>query len=273
MQLPLLGAVGHDSLQYTFVADDGRIFTARIFQTASLEIHWAWIFDDGQAWTALDDNHRSVQDDGSPSLSVRSPNFAILTDESGGGHIEVDGDGNANTFAVKFEVGNEVHASLEMFGKREVAFYQPDLNSEITYRGDTLRAQGFCKRYSWPKIPRYWGYRYFTGYADDGSLAIWAADAMFGVDKYDYFRVLDADGKLVIGEPERSCHKTHLIRSELDGARYEVRLMPLAAAERFLRSDAMDSHLRQEAVRFEADLAGTSASGIAVYEYVYGTLG
>ncbi|MBS1868434.1 MAG: hypothetical protein JSS99_02115 [Actinobacteria bacterium] len=269
MLQPLQGRFGNDGLQYHFFCDDDRVFGVRVVKTALTEVHWAWVSDRDGTRTIHRREAFSEQAEGA-SLSMHSPGFHIVTDETGGGSLDVDGPGGLH---VDFEVKTRKDADRQLEGQTTETFYHPDLDCTVTYDGKTSPAIGFMKRYMYPEPPRHWHWLFLQGYASDRSYSLWTADACFAFLKYNYFRILPRDGKLFEADVTRTHHARGLVRADTpDGGEYEARFEPIAEpADCLIKTAEIETLVRQTPVRFTLSDGAETSEGIAIYEYGAGT--
>jgi hypothetical protein len=268
-----LGARGHDSLQYHVVCEDGRIFSARIFLTATTSVQWAWVYEHGDA-RVLVDSEEPVSVSAAGPLAVAGSQFTVQTEPDAGGRLQV-GAPAVDGFVVEYNGGLELSGSVGASWEPQRHYWQPDLRCTVRYRGERLRGRCFAKRYTWlDNAPRYWAYRMLSGYADARGIAVWSADALFEDVKHGNFKLLSENEDIWSGEPARTFHGDMRIRTESDERELCLTMNPVAKCERIIRSSGMDSRLVQWPVTFtvaEASSAGIPGRGI--YEYVCGTLG
>jgi hypothetical protein len=268
-----MGTRGHDSLQYHVICEDGGMFAARIFVTATTCVQWAWVYDSGHAEVLVDsDEPLSVSATG--PLAAEGAHLSVQTDSGGGGRLEV-GRAGSDGFVVDYKAGLELSGSGGEAWEPQRHYWQPDLSCTVRYRGERRAGRCFAKRYTWlDNAPRYWAYRMLSGYADDRGFAVWSADALFEDIKHGNFKLLSADGSVWSGDPARTFHGDMRIRTESDERRLGLTMSPVAKCERLIQSSAMDSRLVQWPVTFGvAGLSNVEIPGHGIYEYVCGTLG
>ncbi len=265
MKQPVYPAGSHDSIQYHFFCED-KLFAMRIFRTDSLEHHSAWIFD-GTARTVLASVAPIRQAPGD-HLDVAADTMRLEAGDAGG-RIGVRGPVAEDAFEVEFAVGRTLRWSDTL----EEVIHQPNLDCVVTYRGRRLQGTGYSKRYAWGQPPRYWGYRFLQGFLGDRKTSIWTADALFGTNKYDYFKVLAADGSLFEVPNDSTAHKQNTMFGYTGGIRHEARFEELGAWNQILKSDRMDSHLQQRYGIVRYFDGTTTREGVAITEYCFGTLG
>jgi hypothetical protein len=258
-------AGSHDSIQYHFFCDD-KLFAVRIFKTDSLEHHSAWLYD-GSARTVLTSKAPIRQAD-REYLDVSADMLRIEAGDTAG-RIAVHGAASDDAFAVEFKPGRTLRWSDTL----EQVVHQPNIDCVVSYRGQRLPGVGYSKRYAWAAPPRYWGYRFLQGFLDDRRTSIWTADAIFGLNKYDYFKVLAADGSLFEAPKHSTAHKQNLMFAYVEGTRHEARFEEIAVWDQILDSAQMDSHLRQRYGRVRYFDGKREREGVAITEYCFGTLG
>lgn len=265
MKQPAYPAGSHDSIQFHAFCDD-KLFAARIFRTESIEHCSAWIFD-GTARTVLS-SKASITQTNKANLDVVSDNMKIEANEMGG-RISVIGANTADSFQIDFEVGKAYRWSDTL----EEVMHYPNLDCVVSFRGKSFRGPGYSKRYAWAKPPKYWGYRFLQGFIEDRKVAIWTADAVFGLNKYDYFKVLNADGTLFEIPKDSSAHMQNSMFGYVDDVRHQAEFSELGVWDQILRTDRMDSHLQQRYGRVRYFDGKSERQGIAITEYCFGTLG
>lgn len=265
MKQPPYPAGSHDSIQYHFFCDD-KLFAARIFRTDTLENTSAWIFD-GSARSILDDG-TPIKQSSSDHLDVTAATISMNAGE-GEGRLSIRGAKPEDSFEVEFTSGKEFRWSDTL----EDVLHQPDLRCVVKYKGKLLAGRGYCKRYAWAKPPHYWGYRFLQGFLDDRETAIWTADAVFGENKYDYFKIVSRDGTLLEAPKESCAHKQNTMFGYRDGVRHQADFEELGVWNHILKSSGMDSHLQQRYGKVRYFDGQNYHEGVAITEYCFGTLG
>jgi hypothetical protein len=273
MMTQALGARGHDSLQYHVVCEDGRIFSARIFLTATTSVQWAWVYERGGARVLVDSEEPvSISADG--PLAVAGSQFSVQTDAGAGGRLQV-GAAAVDGFVVEYNGGLELSGSGSASWEPQRHYWQPDLSCTVRYRGERLSGRCFAKRYTWlSNAPRYWSYRMLSAYGDAHGPAVWSADALFEDVKHGNFKLLSTADGLWSGDPARTFHGDMDIHTALAERELAVTMNPVDKCERLIRSSAMDSRLVQWPVSFAlAGMSNAAIAGSGIYEYICGTLG
>lgn len=254
------GRHDHDSLQYHFRCGD-LIGAARLFRTPTLDHASAWVWT-GSELIRLHDGDGPLRQ--APGERLAAGDGGLRMEETGAG--------------VTVAVGGRLTLSLTprteyRWGDTiSTVIHQPDMACRAAFDGRPMEGIGYCKRYAWTPAPHHWGYRFVQGWTDDGA-ALWTAEATFGTAKYDYFRLLEPDGRLHEGGPEASLHRQDRVRCDLPGGPALVSLSELAVWEAPLVSAGMDSLLRQRVCRLTVEQGPTRRAGLAINETCYGTLG
>ncbi|MDX2266315.1 MAG: hypothetical protein NW215_15245 [Hyphomicrobiales bacterium] len=261
--------VGHDSIQYHAFCD-GKVFAVRIFRTDTLEHHSAWIYDNGIREVVS--SVAPILQSGAPYLDVSCPTLMISA--PGDGCLSVRAGQAGDEFDIEFKCKASFEWRYDAVERQESVLHQPNLDCRIRYQGREFAGVGYHKRYYWKNPPRYWGYRFLHGVLEDDGTVIWTADAVFGVNKYDYFKILNgATGELLEADPNTCAHKAEAMFGVIGAERHEVKFTAEAVWEKRLLSSGMDSHMRQCAGAFTHNSAGVTRRGAALTEYCFGTLG
>jgi hypothetical protein len=252
-------------VQYHFFCED-KLFAIRVFRTETLEHHSAWIFDGGV---------RTILTTAAPVRQAACEHLDVSSDalrmeaQDVGGRISLRGSSSVDVLQLEFTVGRTLRWSDTL----EEVIHQPDLRCEVHYHGRRYAGVGYCKRYAWAEPPHYWGYRFLQGFLDDRRTSIWTADAVFGTNKYDYFKVLAPDGSLVELAGDSTAHKQNIMFGYASGIRHEARFEELGEWNQVLKSGGMDSHLRQRYGVVTYFDGHSTRKGVAISEYCFGTLG
>jgi hypothetical protein len=270
MAQPAFGAGSHDSLQYHFFCDE-LFLSTRFFLTGSLFHYSAWIYD-GESREILNvSNAPGRKQEKGSHLNIIQPELEVSELESKG-LLKVKNRLSEPIAQVNFEAQNVILREDPFESKDEKTIYYPNIKSTVEYKGRLYQGIGFCKRY-WGDYPRVWGYRFINGITGADSLVVWTADATFGHAKYDYFRVIEPDGTLSSAEPNSSYQKTNRAFATIGGIRYALSFDEIAQWETVLKSDAMESHLRQRYGLLLLERDGDSIKGVALNEVCFGVLG
>lgn len=261
---PQLGRGCHDGTQYHFFCGE-KFFAVRVVETRSLKHHSAWVFD-GAVLDVLNSSE-PLERIGGDHVNVRGSRFQIEADDARGA-MAVLSDRSEPAFAVRFTSP----ITFRWPFPKGVVTHQPLLRGEVVYAGRTYTALGYCKRYWYDEDIGYWGWRFVQGLVDHGGYMLWTADATFGHWKYDYFKIARPDGTVVAADNPDSWHRDDAAYGVVDGTRYEVRLEEIGVWETVLRSDLMETKLRQRFCKMRVIREGEVDAGLALNETGFGTV-
>ena len=157
-------------------------------------------------------------------------------------------------------------------GQADGVFHFPDISADIAYEGRTVHAFGYCKRY-WGDYDGPWGYQFIQGMPESENVSIWTADATFGDNEYNYFKISEY-GKLLAAERVDTWHnKQRAFWRPLEGPKMEVKLREVAKTEFILKSDKMYSKLVERFGLVELTRDGEVVfSGFGFNEICFGTV-
>ena len=93
---------------------------------------------------------------------------------------------------------------------------------------------------------------------------------MFGYKKYDYFKMIEADGNLVVADEERSSHKQNTIYAKIGDRDIRVDFEELGAWELPLVGPTIDNMLQQRYGKIVVTEGDRRREGVAVTEYGFG---
>lgn len=197
--------------------------------------------------------------------------FKSLPTETNEGELSVSSDGQA-LLHIQFKPRNKYF--WEVPGQNDGVFHFPNISADVTYKGVTAHAFGYCKRY-WGDYDGPWGYQFIHGVASDEKSCGWTADATFGDDEYNYFKLVGEDGVLIQSEQTDTYHNNQrAFWRPISGPKRELELSECAKMEFFLRSEAQNSKLveRFGKVRLLEDGQEVWA-GFGFNEVCFGTVG
>jgi len=189
----------HDSLQYHFFLP-GLFVAGRIFHTRTLQQHSAWMYNvsKGEMIELFAPSYDAmVQKEGEEFLHVESEHLRILDSPDGGTFVA-----KASGITVSFRQ-KSAFSWLPAGQVKDAVIHRPDLHCTVEVGGQMLEGTGYSKRY-YGLYPRFWGYRFIHGLTlcDEARgepaqrTCFWTADAAFGDNKYNYFKVLHPSGNL-----------------------------------------------------------------------------
>ncbi len=255
------GLTDHDSYQVHAFCP-GLVAAARVFKTNTFHHVSAWIWRDGGALSEVLNDERPLVQGSVGHLDLTGDGVRITAP---------DGECMLETPSLRFQY--TPRTELRWPDTISDVIHQPDMEMTVHVDGESHAGIGYVKRYTWTPHPHYWGYRFIQGYADDNRINLWTAEATFGEAQYDYMKILRPDGSLAEAGPWQSCHRDNGARGVIDGQEVQVSIEELGRWEAPLRSDGMDSLMRQRACRLTVDIDGTRHQGMAINENCFGTLG
>lgn len=264
----------HDSLQYHFFLP-GIFVAGRVFRTKTLEQHSAWMYDEESGtMTELFTPSYTRMDSATDTLRLESDEM-LIEDNAAGGVFDVKKAG------LKVEFNQRRVVSWLPAGQSDNAvIHRPDLKCSLEYKGKKLEGSGYSKRYyGW--YERFWGYRFIHGVTDCISgnplmcTHFWNADAAFGDNKYNYFKVLVPTGKIISSETTETWQQDTSAYATIDGQRWETRIKPLCTWETVIGGQGfnMESKMQNRYCTVELINGSTVSKGVAYNERCYGTLG
>lgn len=271
MSQPRWGGGEHDHLQYHFFSD--RIFVqGRVFLTPSLEEHSLWIYDHKEnTMVDLVNCSEAMSKGSSDSLELSGPQMSVV-DGPGGGVLK------GPDVQVAFK-NRHVFSWLPAGQGEDLVIHRPDLDLEITYKGEKIAGRGYSKRY-FGKYGPHWGYRFIQSSWLGGQKFLWTADATFrlgdGEAKYNYFKLLDGtSGKLEQAASEDTYQQDCHGYANVDGRRFVASVEPLAEWMHDYDKGRTNSRmqLRYCRIRLDQGPGREVLEGYALNERCFGTLG
>ena len=274
----------HDTWQFWFyVAEMKRFFSVRLWASNSVQQAWAWYADlpDGKPANQdmiayLDKCEYTYPSAGSTcasqaSLDGASITFTECSSQTHSGVLSVSVSGS-EVLLIKFTPRHTFFWQVP--GQDDGVFHFPNLSAEVTFEGQTAHAFGYCKRY-WGDYDGPWGYQFIPAGAADEKTFVWTADATFGDDEYNYFKIVGEDGQLVEANKTDTYHNNQRgFWRPLEGPKREVELKEVAKMEFFLRSGKQYSKLveRFGPVQLKKD-GSVEFDGFGFNEICFGTVG
>jgi len=263
----------HDSLQYHFFFP-GLFVAGRVFHTRTLQQHSAWMYDTGSGLMTelFEPSYQAMsQKVGNESLDMESDHLHI-TDAPAGGSFVVKQRGMKVSFAQR-----NIFSWLPAGQARDAVIHRPDLHCVLEIDGKRLEGTGYSKRY-YGLYPRFWGYRFIHGITQTGGsepTCFWTADATFGDNKYNYFKVLPPSAPLISAESRDTWQQDSSGFALIGGTRYQVNLKPLCTWETIIGrpGGSMESKMQNRYCEVELVEGGKSSKGVAYNERCFGTLG
>lgn len=258
------GGYDHDSLQYHFFCGE-IVGGCRLFHTNSLQHASLWIFD-GNAYSEFQSSNGNYDENATDRLFVR---MGGLTFSSEGQDITIAFEGDGETVTIRMNPIREITWSDTI----STVIHQPMMEVELSLDGKTTKGVGYCKRYAWTPAPQHWGYRFIQGFVDEGRTSIWTAEATFGLEKYDYFKIMRPDGEVLTTPDDVSCHRKNRAFGLTSEGPVWIDIEPLSTWDVLLQSDRISSRMQQRACRMTVRSDTWEKRGFAINETCYGTLG
>ena len=259
------GLTCHEGVQYNFFCD-GKYFAARIIESRSLRHQSAWVYDNGVVELLNEAAH--MERIGTDHLDIRTPRFHMASDDAQGS-IAVLSESSSPELEIKFTT--PVSSSWAAPGEG-AGLHQPLIPCEVAYGGKTYSGIGYCKRYWFERDLEYWGWRFVEGEVGGAAAMLWTADATFGHSKYDYFKIATPDGHVVAADNMHTHHRDDRAFGTIDGTRYEVQIEEIAEWSTRLRTDNMDTKLRNRFCKMTVRHDGKEETGYAHNETGFGTV-
>jgi hypothetical protein len=260
------GGYDHDSLQYHFYCGD-IVGGCRLFHTNSLQHASLWVFD-GNTYREFQNTNGRYDESADDRLFVRMGGLTFAA-EGEDIVISLDRDADGEIVTIRLTPVREV-AWSDTISK---VVHQPMMEVELLLDGKTLKGVGYCKRYTWTPAPQHWGYRFIQGFVDEGQTSVWTAEATFGLEKYDYFKIMDRDGDMLTTPDDISCHRLNGAYGLTSEGPVRIMIEKLSTWDVLLNSDRMSSRMQQRACRMTVRSDTWEKHGFAINETCYGTLG
>jgi len=263
----------HDSLQYHFFFP-GLFIAGRVFHTRTLQQHSAWMYDtaSGVMTELFEPSYQTMsQQVGNTSLHMESDHLQI-TDVPAGGTFAVKQRGLQVCFTQR-----NVFSWLPAGQMHDAVIHRPDMRCVVEIDGKRIEGTGYSKRY-YGLYPRFWGYRFIHGITETAGhepTCFWNADATFGDDKYNYFKVLPPSSSLISADSKDTWQQDSSGFALIAGTRYELNLKPLCTWETIIGRPgrSMESKMQNRYCEVELVEGGKSSKGVAYNERCFGTLG
>lgn len=261
---PQFGRGINEGIQYEIFCGD-RYFCVRVIETGSLKYHCSWVYDGGVR--ELLSSETPLRRSAKPHLDLSGDDIRIEADKSGG---KIGVKSPAGDLEIDFK--SPITASWGI-PPEDVAIHQPLMDATVRWGGQSLRGQGYCKRYWYHRDIDYWSWRFIMGIVQQGAapLMVWTAEAMFALEKYDYFKLVGPNGAVAAAERNDSLHREAEAFGTVNGVAYNARVRELGRWEKVLRTSAMDTKLRLKFCELSLISGGTTLKGYALHEIGAGT--
>jgi hypothetical protein len=272
----------HDTWQFHFYCSDmQRYFTVRYWASSSVKQAWAWTVKvDGSDHRIIAHLHVCEFDSNIYQKTVAKCQsgpefeFAETSNVSHSGILTVSDKSGGNIIRINYEPQSTHFWHVP--GQTEGVFHFPDISAEIEFEGKRHHAFGYCKRY-WGNYDGPWGYQFIQGASEDESKFFWTADATFGDDEYNYFKVYErATGTVTSADKLDTWHNNQRgFWRPADKPGMEVELTPVAKMEFFLKSEKQYSKLVERFGKVELRNSDGSSvfTGFGFNEICFGTVG
>lgn len=251
------------SEQYHFFLEDGSLVALRYFQTATLQHYSAW-------WCDTQGNSREL----------------INTSEQRGStqHISIEKNNQTGiiylpeaNLEIKFEVANQVTWGVPAEENQVAVIHQPQLLCTVRTDDLTQKGVGYCKIYQ-GNYPKFWGYHFVHAFFPDYGI-IWSADATFGEEKYNYFKLLNTSQteQQVLFHGEDSYHRKTSAHCSIDNKTYHLNFDSNTFASwstiKRNKTSTMESNLRLEYRPAILEIDDQEVSkGVCLKESCFGTI-
>lgn len=264
----------HDSLQYHFFFD-GIFVAGRVFHTTTLQQHSAWMYDtaSGQVTELFEPSYDIMASQaGKDSLNLDSKHLQITDGPDGGSFVA-----KAKSVKIEFKQDNVFTWAPAGQTNQDGVIHRPDLKCKLEFNGKSLEGIGYSKRY-YGLYPRFWGYRFITGFMDASQplpSVFWTADAAFGDNKYNYYKVLPNSGELISAETADTWQQDTSAYALIGDVKHEMKISPLCTWETVIGGPGktMESKMQNRYCNIELIIGDQVSRGVAYNERCYGTLG
>ena len=212
----------HDSLQFHFICGE-VIGACRLFMTNTLCHSSIWLYFNGKM--------NEVFSTSSPIISNNDKNLDVNVDNN----LSIKEIKN-NIFEIKL-IEPEIFISLQSVNleswndTRSKVIHLPNMKAEIKYNDNIYSGSGYSKRYSWKPSPSYWGYRFIQGFNKQDQSSIWTAEATFGLNKYDYFKIIQPNGKIIDTIDDMSFHRQNYMKAKTTHGNFKIELEEIGVME------------------------------------------
>ncbi len=197
------------SEQYHFFLEDGSLLALRHFKTGTLEHYSAW-------WSDTKGNSQELIN---TSEHRRSHEHLLIAKNNGTGTICLP---EAN-IEIQFKVAVEFTWEVPGEKDRRAVIHQPQLLCTVNAGGSTQKATGYCKIYE-GNYPKFWGYHFVHAFFPDLGI-VWSADATFGQEKYNYFKLLKTGQteKQILLQGEDSYHRQTSAHAHIKNQKHHLK--------------------------------------------------
>ncbi|NEQ87122.1 MAG: cyclopropane fatty acid synthase, partial [Moorea sp. SIO2I5] len=181
------------SEQYHFFLEDGSLLALRYFKTGTIDHYSAWWSDTKGYSLELINTSEHRRSNQHISIQKNDQTGTICLPEA--------------NLEIQFQVAAEFTWAVPAEKNHRAVIHQPKLLCTV-YTGDrTQKAIGYCKIYQ-GDYPKFWGYHFVHAFFPDYGI-VWSAEATFGQEKYNYFKLLNTSQteKEILLNGEDSYHR------------------------------------------------------------------
>ncbi|EER09088.1 hypothetical protein Pmar_PMAR021738 [Perkinsus marinus ATCC 50983] len=251
---------------------------------------WLWyVTDEGESVVVVDYQSRSLSalqevSEGQIRTELGLIGSLVLHDDvddpRGVGELLLQHEGNTEMIHMHFATEG-LHYPWEVTGQEEKVIHRPFLRGDVVINDEHILMHGYSKRYYGPSYGPVWGYRFIHTMLKDESTGkvegvLWTADATFGKNKYNYWKLLNLDSGKVDSIPgEFTFHQQRMACSLCEGKMKKLTVNASVVHEWTLKGSNMLSEMSEAfGVAELTDSTGqVLASGPAFNEICYGSLG
>ena len=249
----------NETCQYNFFCDD-KFFCVRQMELRDFVHQSAWVYDHGVH--EILNNADPIECIGDDHLNTRTPRFLLESDDEKGSVAALDKSGNA-VLEMRWTI--PISSSWRIPGDG-AGLHQPLLQGEVSYGGKTYAGPGYCKRAFHERDVESYSWRFIEGVYDDGKAMVWTADAFFGFNSYDYFKVALADGTILVADNEHTHHRDNIGYGSIDGHAYEAQVQSIGQWDTRLLGIRLDALLSQRLCKLTVRVNGKEHQGYALHE-------
>ena len=251
------------SEQYHFFLEDGSLIALRYFKTATLEHYSAW-------WSDNQGNSRELIN---TSENKSSAEHILIQKNEQTGTIYLP----EAQIEIRFEVASQFTWDVPGEENHRAVIHQPKLLCTVHQKNSTQKAIGYCKIYQ-GNYPKFWGYHFVHAFFPDYGI-IWSADATFGQEKYNYFKLLKAsqEEEQTFLQGENSYHRKTSAHCSIDNQTYHLKFASETwgswSAIKRHKTSTMESNLRLEYKPAILAIDNQEVSkGVCIKESCFGTI-
>ena len=259
------GVSFHESCQYNFFCDD-KFFCVRLMEIRDFLHQSAWVYD-GEVHELLNAGD-VIERDGDDHLKISTSRFLMESDDLRG-WVTVLAESGSAALEMKWTIPI---ATVWGAPGDAIGMHQPLLEGEVTYKGQTYTGPGYCKRFRFYLDPEYFSWRFIEGAFDSADGMVWTADAFFGLNSYDYFKVAYADGTILSADDQHTHHRDNIAYGNIDGRTFQAEVEEIGQWQTRLLGENMETLLRQRYCKLVVRDDGREHKGYALHETGGGTM-